>query len=70
MGDIAAEEVMEGRRVGSVAATLIFIIVIAFQFLSRWLQHLKKAAKLRRMAATKEKELLNSAVMVAIGVWG
>ncbi|XP_024025000.1 uncharacterized protein LOC21385307 [Morus notabilis] len=90
MGDIA--ETLEPRR-GSLAPTLIFSIVIAFQFLSRWLESLKKkkgsksameiqlrgeinqllkeassfsqpstfaqAAKLRRVAAAKEKELAN-----------
>ncbi|XP_062117857.1 protein GET1 isoform X2 [Humulus lupulus] len=87
----SSEEALEVRR-GSVAATLIFTIVIAFQFISRWLEHLKKkgsktatevqlreeikklmkeasslsqpstfaqAAKLRRMAVAKEKELMN-----------
>ncbi|KAF4356343.1 hypothetical protein G4B88_001218 [Cannabis sativa] len=106
MGDIAeAEDVLQGNRRGSLAPTLIFAIVIAFQFLSRWLEHLKKkgsksateiqlreeikklmkeasilsqlnfcslvllivdyrpatfaqAAKLRRMAVAKEKELM------------
>ncbi|XP_050376229.1 protein GET1 [Argentina anserina] len=76
----------------SAAAPLVFIIVVAFQFLSRWLEQLKKkgpktaagtrlrkeikellneasslsqpstfaqAAKLRRMATAKEKELAN-----------
>ncbi|XP_041022375.1 protein GET1 [Juglans microcarpa x Juglans regia] len=81
-----------GHR-GSLAAPLIFVIVIGFQFLSRWLEHFKKnrgsksavsiqlrgeikqilkeasslsqpstfaqAAKLRRLAAAKEKELAN-----------
>lgn len=89
MGDTA--ETLEPRR-GSVAPTLIFSIVIVFQFLSRWLESLKKkgsksfmeihlrgeikqllkeastfsqpstfaqAAKLRRLAAAKEKELAN-----------
>ncbi|XP_015889565.3 protein GET1 [Ziziphus jujuba] len=84
-------ETLEGRQ-GSLAAPLIFMIVIAFQFLSRGLEHLKKnasmrsaetnlrgeikqllkeasslsqpstfaqAAKLRRLAAAKEKELAN-----------
>ncbi|KAF4354681.1 hypothetical protein G4B88_029525, partial [Cannabis sativa] len=92
MGDIAeAEEALQVNRRGSLAPTLIFAIVIAFQFLSRWLEHLKKkgsksateiqlreeikklmkeasilsqpatfaqAAKLRRMAVAKEKELM------------
>ncbi|KAM1047517.1 hypothetical protein ACFX2C_026866 [Malus domestica] len=76
----------------SFAAPIVFIVVVAFQFLSRWLEQLKKggvknatatrlrgeikdllkeasslsqpstfaqAAKLRRMAAAKEKELAN-----------
>ncbi|EXB90560.1 hypothetical protein L484_001714 [Morus notabilis] len=94
MGDIA--ETLEPRR-GSLAPTLIFSIVIAFQFLSRWLESLKKkkgsksameiqlrgeinqllkeassfsqpstfaqAAKLRRVAAAKEKELANWKVL-------
>ncbi|KAL5557400.1 hypothetical protein UlMin_039636 [Ulmus minor] len=79
-----------GERRGSLAAPLIFTIVVVFQYLSLWLQHLKKkglkssteiqlrgeiqqllkeastlsqpstfaqAAKLRRLAAAKEKEL-------------
>ncbi|XP_062144516.1 protein GET1-like [Alnus glutinosa] len=87
---MGGEETQEHR--GSLAAPLIFMIVISFQLLSRWLEHLKKkgsksavviqlrgeinqllkeasslsqpstfaqAAKLRRLAATKEKELAN-----------
>lgn len=85
------EEESLGHRV-SLAAPLIFTIVITFQFLSRWLERLKKrgstnatviqlrgeikqllkeasslsqpstfaqAAKLRRLAVAKEKELAN-----------
>ncbi|KAH0973210.1 hypothetical protein GBA52_025366 [Prunus armeniaca] len=89
MGEVV--ETLEGHR-RSVAAPLVFILVVVFQFVSRWLQQLKKrgvktatanrlrgeikdllkeasslsqpstfaqAAKLRRMAAAKEKELAN-----------
>ncbi|KAG6596276.1 hypothetical protein SDJN02_09004 [Cucurbita argyrosperma subsp. argyrosperma] len=85
-----AEEIVEHRN--SIVAPSIFFIVIAFQFLAGWLDHLKKrgsnnqvemelrksikqllreastlsqpstfaqAAKLRRSAAAKEKELAN-----------
>ncbi|XP_023539852.1 uncharacterized protein LOC111800404 [Cucurbita pepo subsp. pepo] len=85
-----AEEIVEHRN--SIVAPSIFLIVIAFQFLAGWLDHLKKrgsnnqvemelrksikqllreastlsqpstfaqAAKLRRSAAAKEKELAN-----------
>ncbi|XP_023552250.1 uncharacterized protein LOC111809975 [Cucurbita pepo subsp. pepo] len=85
-----AEGIVEHRS--SLAAPCIFLVVIAFQFLARWLEHLKKggsnsqvemelrksikqllreastlsqpstfaqAAKLRRLAAAKEKELAN-----------
>ncbi|CAK9321365.1 unnamed protein product [Citrullus colocynthis] len=85
-----AEGIVEHRS--SIAAPFIFFIVIGFQFLARWLEHLKKvgsnsqvemelrksikqllreastlsqpstfaqAAKLRRLAAAKEKELAN-----------
>ncbi|KAJ7953224.1 CHD5-like protein [Quillaja saponaria] len=87
---MGAEEIEEYQS--SVAAPLIFTIVIAFQFICRWLEDLKKkasksdkevqlhgeikqllkeasslsqpstfaqAAKLRRLAAAKEKELAN-----------
>ncbi|XP_031269318.1 uncharacterized protein LOC116127797 [Pistacia vera] len=85
------EEIIE-QQGSSVAAPLILLIVFAFQYVSRWLQQLKKkgstsdremqlrreikqilkeassltqpstfaqAAKLRRLAAAKEKELAN-----------
>ncbi|XP_021911912.1 uncharacterized protein LOC110825731 [Carica papaya] len=84
-------ETVEQRR-SSLAAPLVFLIVLVFHFLSRWLEQLKKrgskneteiqlraeikqllieasslsqpstfaqAAKLRRIAAAKEKELAN-----------
>ncbi|KAJ7944054.1 Protein GET1 [Quillaja saponaria] len=87
---MGSEEIEEYQC--SIGAPLIFTIVIAFQFLSRWLEDLKKrasksdkevqlrveikqllkeasslsqpstfaqAAKLRRLAAAKEKELAN-----------
>ncbi|KAK7250763.1 hypothetical protein RIF29_33421 [Crotalaria pallida] len=86
MGDEGSEE----HQGGSLAAPLIFLIVLAFQFASHWIDHLIKggsdneketqlraeikqllkeasslsqpstfaqAAKLRRMAAAKEREL-------------
>ncbi|KAI5319864.1 hypothetical protein L3X38_039572 [Prunus dulcis] len=89
MGEVV--ETLEGHRM-SVAAPLVFIVVVVLQFVSRGLQQLKKrgvktatanrlrgeikdllkgasslsqpstfaqAAKLRRMAAVKEKELAN-----------
>ncbi|KAI5319872.1 hypothetical protein L3X38_039580 [Prunus dulcis] len=89
MGEVV--ETLEGHR-RSVAAPLVFIVVVVLQFVSRGLQQLKKrgvktatanrlrgeikdllkeasslsqpstfaqAAKLRRMAAVKEKELAN-----------
>ncbi|KAI5319869.1 hypothetical protein L3X38_039577 [Prunus dulcis] len=89
MGEVV--ETLEGHR-RSVAAPLVFIVVVVLQFVSRGLQQLKKrgvktatanrlrgeikdllkeasslsqpstfaqAAKLRRMAAIKEKELAN-----------
>ncbi|XP_038904813.1 uncharacterized protein LOC120091071 [Benincasa hispida] len=85
-----AERIIENQS--SIAAPFIFLIVIGFQFLAKWLEHLKKggsnsqmemelrksikqllreastlsqpstfaqAAKLRRLAAAKEKELAN-----------
>ncbi|GLT67983.1 hypothetical protein SLA2020_402510 [Shorea laevis] len=87
---MGGEETLVHR--GSLAAPLIFMIVISFQLLSRWLEYLKKkgsksavviqlrgeikqllkeasflsqpstfaqAAKLRRLAAAKEKEVAN-----------
>uniref|UniRef100_A0A9I9D643 Uncharacterized protein n=1 Tax=Cucumis melo TaxID=3656 RepID=A0A9I9D643_CUCME len=88
--EMEAEGIVEHGS--SIAAPFIFFIVIGFQFLARWLEHLKKggsnsqvelelrksikqllreastlsqpstfaqAAKLRRLAAAKEKELAN-----------
>ncbi|TQD85909.1 hypothetical protein C1H46_028526 [Malus baccata] len=89
MGEVI--ETLPAHR-SSFAAPIVFIVVVAFQILSRWLEQLKKggvknatatrlrgeikdllkeasslsqpstfaqAAKLRRMAAAKEKELAN-----------
>ncbi|KAK9948249.1 hypothetical protein M0R45_003834 [Rubus argutus] len=89
MGEVV--ETLSEHRIWP-AAPIVFVIVVAFQFVSRWLEQLKKrgpksaaetrlrgeikellkeasslsqpstfaqAAKLRRMAAAKEKELAN-----------